>query len=145
MGSTSVSWNRSSFSRSGAGSKCMTPSFRPGTTSQCRMESKFQPQRIMSQFSGNAAITLAAISEKRRFKTASSSAIVTAAVLDAARSQSPLCDTALPKRCQGSNSNSQTTTIQGQALPAIADTQQFLKVSPDGEGFGPIVVTIKTE
>ena len=34
------------------------------------------------------------------------------------------------KRCQGSDSNSQTTTIQGQALPAIADTQQFLKVSP---------------
>ena len=30
----------------------------------------------------------------------------------------------LPKRCQGSDSNSQTTTIQGQALPAIADAQR---------------------
>ena len=52
--------------------------------------------------------------------------------------------TTLPKRFQGSDSNSQTTTIQGQALPAIADTQQFLKVSPDGEGFRPIVATINT-
>ncbi len=50
--------------------------------------------------------------------------------------------TTLPKRCQGSDPKGQTTAIQQQALPANACTQQFLKDSPDGEGFRPIVVTL---
>jgi hypothetical protein len=48
----------------------------------------------------------------------------------------------LPKCSHRSNSNSQTTTIHGSALQATDRRQQFLKDSPDGEGFRPIVVTI---